>query len=158
MLCDTFMYHLPGTKTVLLECDRLFATDLMKHLRKYLLRTPLRMENLTEKYSVRVTPQQTPGSSVIFGFNDPRSATMGFRSIIGFEGKRTIVPNGSLIQLAALDEAMEDTYRRMRIESCIAEGIQDIVPNVSLPLESNLDYMNGGWFRIMWLPRAKSNS
>lgn len=38
-----------------------------------------------------------------------------------------------------------DAYRGLRIQLGISEGKTDHILEKSLPLESNLDYTNGGW-------------
>lgn len=43
-----------------------------------------------------------------------------------------------------LPEMSEQQYAAYRYELGVPEGVSDIAPNDSFPLESNFDYLNGG--------------
>ncbi|KAI9225001.1 hypothetical protein BC828DRAFT_372065 [Blastocladiella britannica] len=131
------------------------------HLRRYRLRTKVEIEDVSEKWDVwaawgpRVCQLWTrdavaggvPATALVvrdqqpvadIGCYDPRWAGLGVRAV---------VPKGSRPSaLAEINEVPEMEHTLHRLVHGIPEGT-DYATNVSLPLESNLDYMNAIDFR-----------
>ena len=59
-------------------------------------------------------------------------------------GKWDLDIGAILSQVGDFKELSSEEYTIRRILNGIPEGIEDMWPEQSLPLESNFDYMNGG--------------
>jgi folate-binding Fe-S cluster repair protein YgfZ len=91
---------------------------------------------------------------------DTRARGMGWRLISDLDGDREAVGNSfahiftntRIVVPASLpadaQRVDESHYHLHRILLGVPEGVSDLVPGVSLPLESNLDYMGGSQSRF----------
>ncbi|XP_056408266.1 putative transferase CAF17, mitochondrial, partial [Hyla sarda] len=130
-----------GSPDFLLECDATAVDAIQRHLQVY---------NIRKKVELRLCPElsvwavikdtQDPVQEVLPGallcVPDPRGPLMGCRLVA--ETGRDV---RDLLQGTELGSVWE--YNRYRYQHGIAEGVKDLPPNVALPLESNLVYMNG---------------
>ncbi|TPX45783.1 aminomethyltransferase [Synchytrium endobioticum] len=147
----------------ILDVDACAVTGLMDHLSKYKLRSKLKITNASSQYracqawgptiksiwsgGVKTDTQQTMmplGGMVLhprfcdIGGVDHRMENMGLRVLLPVDTARFPV-------LAT--QVSEEEYTLRRILYGIPEGMNDFFTGASLPLESNLDYMQGVDFR-----------
>lgn len=128
----------------LIEVDANEAERLEKHIRRYKLRA---------KFDVRLLPPsevsvwhlwddfapgslesdlaRVVGSSILL--RDPRAPGLGLR----------LLQAGDKLPSAELEQRSEDAYRIRRYLRGVPEGQDEIVREHALPLESNMDIMNG---------------
>lgn len=131
MLYDTFIYP-TSEDSFYLDVDSRISDKVVALCKKYQLRSKVRVKSVdgAAVYSSSDVPESSLASMV-----DPRVP-----SELGL-GQR-------IISATKLDPtATEEEYTRKRYELGVPEGIEDLWPEKSLPLESNLDYMNGVNFR-----------
>lgn len=81
--------------------------------------------------------ESSVGSTLMVAGRDPRSEGMQFRFLA--DTARVQMPSPFTQPGRA-----EELYTLHRIWQGVGEGIDDMVPDSSIPLEVNLDYMNGG--------------
>ncbi|KAJ3045436.1 ccr4 associated factor [Rhizophlyctis rosea] len=140
--------------TFLLDVDSRAIPALQAHLKKYLLRSKLTVQDASSRY--RVWQVWGPSTSLLWthfvpketkalplggavpkdrfcdvGCKDPRHPDLGLRVVMETDGKK----------------ASAEDYTLRRILNGIPEGVDDLFTGASLPLESNLDYMSGVDFR-----------
>jgi folate-binding protein YgfZ len=108
---------------LLLDCEADRIDDLMKRLKMFRLRSRVEIADVTQGRTVRVS--STP---VAKAYADPRDAGLGYRR---FEDANTAV-DGSFAE-----------YDRLRISLGIPDGSRDMAPGEALPLENNIDVLNG---------------
>jgi len=156
--------HLPHGGGFLIDVDADGADALMRHIRRHKLRSKLECTLLDpEEWTVCASyddgsdsalagyPEwafsseadqstESPRSVLTYPARDPREAGLGFRFIIQTKElysrnneKKTFVP--------------EDAYRLRRYAFGIPEGSSEVVREQALPLEANMDVMNGVDFR-----------
>ncbi|ORY43789.1 Aminomethyltransferase folate-binding domain-containing protein [Rhizoclosmatium globosum] len=148
----------------LIDVDARAAEPLLKHLKKYALRAKISLDDVSNEYQVhqawgpqaaglwsRFVPRgdgakSLPVGSVVprdrafeIGLKDPRHPDLGVRYLLPASAKASLP--------STFAEASELEYKIHRILNGIPEGMDDIFPNVSLPLESNFDLMGGVDFR-----------
>ncbi|KAK8022378.1 Aminomethyltransferase folate-binding domain-containing protein [Apiospora rasikravindrae] len=171
VLYDVFVYpdtlglgpsDSPAGSSFLIECDDSRAGALMRHLKKYKLRSKFKFQLLEPEeclvwqawddatFSSRQngTPEDGANNKIVTDFlpdqkgqivlRDPRSPTMGLRVL----GRGNDAP--PRVQ-AELSDA--DAYRIRRYLDGVAEGATEIQPDAALPLEANMDWMGGIDFR-----------
>ncbi|ELR18812.1 glycine cleavage Tprotein (aminomethyl transferase) domain containing protein [Acanthamoeba castellanii str. Neff] len=160
-----------GEQTFLVECDARAAPGLVVHLRRYRLRahvdiTPPAQRPAADEWAVgavltRGHVQSSSSSSSSGGgsgeatpsprdsllqclrshapslpcFADPRTAAMGIR--VYHRRSSSFAPPPGLAEASAKE------YRLHRILHAVPEGIDELEPNVAVPLECNLDALNG---------------
>ncbi|KAJ3086827.1 ccr4 associated factor [Quaeritorhiza haematococci] len=168
VLYDAFIYPKNvGTEfprpTFLVETDARITQDLLKHMKRYLLRTKVRITDMSNEYTVwqawgpttlrlwgnyvpTAIAHKLPAGGVVpkdrfcdIGTKDPRHLDMGLRFVLGRDQKPPL-PN----TFAMVDP---DEYTLRRILYGIPEGSDELFIGNSLPLESNFDYMRGVDFR-----------
>ena len=156
--------HLPHGGGFLIDVDADGADALVRHIRRHKLRSKLECTLLDpEEWTVCASyddgsdsalagyPEwafsseadqstESPRSVLTYPARDPREAGLGFRFIIQTKElysrnneKKTFVP--------------EDAYRLRRYAFGIPEGSSEVVREQALPLEANMDVMNGVDFR-----------
>ncbi|ORX62755.1 Aminomethyltransferase folate-binding domain-containing protein [Hesseltinella vesiculosa] len=164
MLYDVFVYPINAGENFphprfILDYGSSDAADLFKHLKRYLLRSKVKMRPATEEYDLyHIWSKPAPSSSSHFqvpvgglikkdnrltdiGCLDPRVPGFGYRAVLPKDKDiKTVVPSD-------FTELPSSEYTIRRILHGVPEGVDDIWPEQSLPLECNLDYMNGVDFR-----------
>ena len=131
--------------SVLLECDRKSKSNIIKLLKMYKLRKKVQIspeddvqvfqllapdvEDIEEVKSL-IQPDYAATTSV---FRDPRLADLGYRCLAV-----TANPFSNNIDISSPVD-----YHRKRYDFGIPEGIDEIKSGKLLPLETNIDFMNG---------------
>ncbi|KAI7866645.1 hypothetical protein BDF14DRAFT_1882423 [Spinellus fusiger] len=136
MLYDAFIYPMHNNSaTWIIECSESQKDALSQHLKRYLLRSKVKIEDVTHEYGVWSLWGPDPSNKVTGGY-DTRAPGMGYRAIL---------PKEQDIQniLTASNEVHEEEYTIRRLLKGVPEGPNDVWPEQSLPLEANLDYMHG---------------
>ncbi|KAI1318012.1 ccr4 associated factor [Mortierella claussenii] len=146
----------------LIECDARALPELHKHIARFVLRSKVKMVGVTEAFDVysvlddspvravnssdEIAPDRTMvmerigNMNATIGMLDNRADTrMGYRAVVP-KGQRLSLPEG--YKQGTLEE-----YHVRRIINGVPEGVDDFIAGTSLPLECNLDYMNGVDFR-----------
>ncbi|RCI04707.1 ccr4 associated factor [Rhizopus stolonifer] len=158
MLYDTFIYpvnsgvNFPHPK-FMIDCPASNTSTFMRHLKRYILRSKVKARDCSEEYQLWHVwgHHETLDPALVkkerrlsdIGCTDPRMPGFGYRAVLKKEQAiEHILPTSGHFE--PLD-ASEYTIRRMLYG--IPEGVDDLWPEISLPLESNLDYMNGVDFR-----------
>ncbi|ORZ00538.1 hypothetical protein BCR43DRAFT_511533 [Syncephalastrum racemosum] len=166
MLYDAFVYpvnvgvNFPHPKFII-ECPASATQSLLKHLKRYILRSKVKIRDVTEEYTPwsvwgdalnhehASTMDKVPAGLLVkkdtrlsdIGCHDPRVPGFGYRAVLpNTQDIQSILPG-------SFEELSSDEYTIRRILNGIPEGTQDMWPEQSLPLEANLDYMNGVDFR-----------
>ncbi|KAK7960795.1 Aminomethyltransferase folate-binding domain-containing protein [Apiospora saccharicola] len=149
----------------LIECDDARAGALLRHLKKYKLRSKFKIQLLEPEECVVWQAWNDAAFAAVAGHNgtaedanhsilitdllpdqqgkivlrDPRSPTMGLR-VLGRPGSSS----DPQVQAEPSDAA---AYRIRRYLDGVAEGAAEILPDAALPLEANMDWMGGIDFR-----------
>ncbi|XP_070582270.1 putative transferase CAF17 homolog, mitochondrial [Ptychodera flava] len=123
-----------------LECDANVVDELQKHLKTYKLRKKVVVTNVSSEYEAWAVYNNGGAidftSSPPISVADPRVPSVGHRLLVQ---KNMSLPDMDS-NLCEVPLTEYDTHRYLH---GIPEGIKDLPPGNSLPLESNLDYMNG---------------
>lgn len=156
VLFDAFIYA-ENTTSFIVETDAAVSVDAAAHIKKYMMRSKLKLEPLEDQVWQAWGPTSTSiweqdsnptGSDVYIprngisdiGCKDPRHKSLGIR-FVSTDGT-------FLFTLANLPPSFTqesyDTYLHTRILLGIPEGSHDFIWGQSLPLESNLDSLSGG--------------
>ncbi|KAI9348949.1 hypothetical protein DFJ73DRAFT_960107 [Zopfochytrium polystomum] len=147
----------------LIDCDDRAVEPLMKHLKRYILRSKVSLRdvssevvltqawgpnaaslwgNYVEPGAARKQPAGgvvPKGSFVDVGCRDPRMSDMGVRFVVPADAKVPLP--------ATFTEASPEEYTLRRILLGIPEGVDDVASAQALPMESNFDLMSGVDFR-----------
>ena len=124
-LHDFFLYP-QSDGTVLMDVMRARANDLMAKLKLYKLRSDVAMELLDDEWSVWTMWDAEATTGML---PDPRLAALGFR----------MVAKKDAITLPALPTG---NYHAHRITLGVSEGIYDLIPEKSFPMEYGLEAFN----------------
>jgi len=135
------------SSSVLLECDRKSKVSIMKLLKMYKLRKKVQISTEDdikvfhllapdiagdiEEVKSLIQPDHAASTSV---FRDPRLAALGYRCLAA-----TANPFSNNIDISSSPVH----YHRKRYDFGIPEGIDEIKSGNLLPLETNIDFMNG---------------
>ncbi|KAI9672004.1 MAG: ccr4 associated factor [Trizodia sp. TS-e1964] len=166
ILNDAFIYHTnhsqsfrssipqtadPADPSYLIEVDSAEAAKLAKHIKRYKLRSKFDVRLLDEgeweawslwtpptdrwtPHAIPPDPSAAPTQKYI-GCEDTRAPRLG---------KRIVVQGGSAPEaLGKLEETSLDAYTVRRMLYGVPEGQAELLPEVALPLESNIDLMGG---------------
>lgn len=173
VLHDVFIYPMPQDGAAsgaddaawLIEVDKAEVTNLLKHLKKHKLRAKFTMRALDDgersvwaSWNDEAEPRWTaynletdlpapfsPSSSTIAGCVDTRAPGLGSRFLTpGTDDLRTHFPDES--QLPGREVPLA-TYNLRRILHGVAEGQGEIIRESALPMECNMDMMQGIDFR-----------
>jgi folate-binding protein YgfZ len=141
VLFDLLLYPLLNN-SYYLECDSRIRNNLITHLRKYALRAKVKFAPVDDHRVWALFPGQPSTPPVetterkFILSPDPRSRSFGTRVILPSQMSPShLWPNTEIVDIGI--------YHRHRMVSGIPEGSDDIISGRSLPLECNLDYMNG---------------
>ncbi|KAK3401043.1 hypothetical protein B0T20DRAFT_159890 [Sordaria brevicollis] len=147
----------PGKQSFLIEVDANEAVTLHKHIKRYKLRSKFNLKLLEPEeralyhtwndvadesggpWSKLVDEVQKDGSAK--AVPDPRVPAFGSRVIVNQASSSSSSP------LSTGDLTPESTYHLRRFLLGIPEGQSEIISGTALPLESNMDVMNGIDFR-----------
>lgn len=148
MLADVFIHRSTplddGSPRWLLDLDSRILPDLLGFIKKFKLRSKVKLLDVTESHSViqawgsGPTAQNTPASVSEMMSLDPRCPTIGLRGIISSD-----IP----LALDGTETVDAEQYTVHRILNGVGEGSLDFPSGSSLPLENNLDYTSGVDFR-----------
>ncbi|RWA11873.1 hypothetical protein EKO27_g3246 [Xylaria grammica] len=159
VLHDVFIYPAPpgsgGEPHFMIEVDVTQLTTLLKHLRRYKLRSKISLR-VVEEDEMSVWQIWNDGKETQFASHTDKLAKKGGRSImipdlrapdIGYR----VLAVGPDLNMQALGLPSEPTdevaYRVRRYLRGIPEGSAEIIPAQALPQESNMDVMGGIDFR-----------
>ena len=136
ILYDTLIYRdEPGN--YLIECDAACSKDLASHLTRFRVRRKV-VVSLEESLKTLVLYDQPPESfqdeNVIIA-RDPRTRDLGWRVIANLENSQQLRNQ--------LQMTEEDLYTELKYKLGIGEGITDLPPASSFPLECNCYYLHG---------------
>ncbi|KAL7935987.1 hypothetical protein V8C35DRAFT_321025 [Trichoderma chlorosporum] len=150
VLHDVFIYPVRGAPGgsaqegdgFLIEVDAAQINALSKYIKRYKLRAKVAFRALESgEISVWHAWNDTPGSQLNITPNesrivleDPRAPGLGYR-IIQLAGQKAPEVD--------IDQTSEDAYTIRRYLHGVAEGQDEILREQALPLESNMEYMNG---------------
>ncbi|PWY97131.1 Aminomethyltransferase folate-binding domain-containing protein [Testicularia cyperi] len=149
MLADSFLHRLESNSSTaddvrwMLDIDSRSLSSLLTFIKKFKLRSKVKLRDVTDEFAVLQawSLHQDP-TRWEDGAEDPRMPGMGFRAVV----PKSIDPAA----LAAQSEAQlveGDEYTIHRFLNGVGEGALDFPESTSLPLENNIDYMNGVDFR-----------
>jgi mRNA-decapping enzyme subunit 2 len=155
VLNDVFIYPARGSSEdpgYLIEVDEAEVTSLLKHLKKHKLRAKLSLRALDDgersvwatwdeldrpkwtAYNLEPDGRERNGRSSV-GCVDNRAPGFGSRLLVSGEGR---LPEGM-----PCEEVQLSTYTLRRILHGVPEGQAEILRESGLPMESNIDMMNG---------------
>ncbi|KAF8943846.1 ccr4 associated factor [Haplosporangium gracile] len=169
VMYDVFIHPVNETKegsdpAYLIECDARALPELHKHIARFVLRSKVKMVGVTESFDVySVLDDQSaadaasngdattpPSNEAVVERLGKMNATIGMydNRAVNHMGYRVIVPKGQSLSLPeGYRQGTLEEYHVRRIVNGVPEGIDDFIAGTSLPLECNLDYMNGVDFR-----------
>lgn len=144
MLADVFIHRQPsladGSPSWLLDIDSRTLPSLLSFIKKFKLRSKVKLTDVSAEYHVvqawSPSSVQVPSTIAEQLSLDPRCPTIGYRGVL---------PSSSSLDFGVTVPG--DEYTRHRIINGVGEGALDFPEGSSLPLENNLDYMNGVDFR-----------
>lgn len=152
VLYDTMLYKdktSSQTPSFIVECDKNVVNSLSKLLKMYKLRSKVSISSLEDVVPWVVFSNDQDDSPlpditsdhVISVGKDPRTKHLGWRLLVS-QGATPL----ELLQGAT--EGDQAAYEIHRVKLGISEGTDEIKPGVALPLEYNLDYVNGGNYTL----------
>ncbi|KAF8933288.1 ccr4 associated factor [Dissophora ornata] len=158
VMYDVFIHPTNASKddaesAFLIECDARALPELHKHIARFVLRSKVKMVGVTESFDVysvlddRNSGDTSEDNATIKDLLANMNAAIGMRDNRADKlmGYRVIVPKGQLLSLPeGYRQGTLEEYHVRRIINGIPEGVDDFIAGTSLPLECNLDYMNGG--------------
>ncbi|KAI0194422.1 hypothetical protein EV127DRAFT_422309 [Xylaria flabelliformis] len=163
VLHDVFVYPVPsgsgGDPHFMIEVDAAQLTTLLKHLKRYKLRSKIFLRAIEEdEMSVWQLWNDAEATQDAGGLarNDGRSVMipdfrapgMGYRVLtVGADLNVQVLDLPSELQPAADGKTDESAYRVRRYLRGVPEGSAEIIPAQALPQESNMDLMGGIDFR-----------
>ncbi|KAJ2882253.1 ccr4 associated factor [Coemansia aciculifera] len=140
MVADAFVYTVADG--FLIEVDARVSGRVLKALQFYRLRAKVTIRDMSAEHTVwSVWGPDTPSVSATgaaAGAEDRRAPLMGQRLVMPVDHKPSLP--------AQFEERSDSEAKMRRILKGVAEGADDFVPGVSVPLECNLDYMGGVHF------------
>lgn len=142
ILYDSIIYKTSSPdenkEAFLIECDNSIASNLAKHLKLYRVRRKIDISVSDELnlWCLQEPSKEVKSSSGLAVFTDPRLKDVGLRII-------TAKDQNIKDSLGSIQEGTLDDYATHRYKLGICEGIVDLPPEKSFPLEANCDYMHG---------------
>lgn len=134
VLYDTIIYNSHEKGSYLIECDTKCSSALVKHLSMYRVRRKVSVA-LNESLKSWVffnQPQESFCNGAIVT-KDPRTCELKWR----------VIASPGQIEESNLRFVAEDEYTKLRYQLGIGEGVTDLPPGKSFPLECNCDYLHG---------------
>lgn len=133
----------------LIECDNTAVSSLQKHLKMFKLRKKITIEDINNDVKLFVLTQSSDTTlpfnilnkdNVNF-YNDPRLSDLGCRVIA--PSSLAVSEVASVIGNDISIRDNEDEYKYFRYGLGVSEGVTDVTPGTSFPLEANCDYLHG---------------
>jgi folate-binding protein YgfZ len=136
ILYDSIIYK-KSNEEFLIECDSEISSNLVRHLKLYRVRrkVDIHVSDEHDLYCLRAD-SKIKASDKISIYEDPRLKDIGQRIVTS---KDYDLKN----DLKGIEEGDINEYTSHRYKFGVGEGIVDLIPEKSFPLESNCDYMNG---------------
>ncbi|XP_076829516.1 iron-sulfur cluster assembly factor IBA57, mitochondrial [Brachyhypopomus gauderio] len=151
-LYDLIIYSLnepsEDLHNVLLECDSSVVDDITRHLKTYKIRRRVTVDTRADLSLWALLPRDThtapggpepeasPADKGLVLVGDPRTRLMGWRLVTS--------SNDSPVDfIGGCQQGETDEYHGHRYRIGLPEGVRDLPPGEALPLESNLEFMNG---------------
>lgn len=145
MLADVFIHRQQpledGSPRWLLDLDSRTLPSLLSFIKKFKLRSKVKLVDVSSEYNVvqAWSSSSPPPAQLAERLSvDPRCPTIGLRGVL---------PAAELDLGDTVTAVESQEYTLHRIVNGVAEGALDFPEASSLPLENNLDYMNGIDFR-----------
>ncbi|KAG7269296.1 hypothetical protein CRUP_008907 [Coryphaenoides rupestris] len=145
-LYDIILYSLKDAtgSSLLLECDSTVKDKLLRHLTVYKIRRKVEISTCGDLSPWAVLPKRKNSEVPVISspkkapvcVTDPRTEAMGWRLMLDSQ----VDP---LAVIASCQRGDTEEYHRHRYSIGLPEGVKDLPPEVALPLESNLVYMEG---------------
>jgi len=135
---DLFLYKLSEESSLLIDLHKDSLKSVVKVLNRYKLRSKIDIKDVSDEYSVLYSSTDTldddafPSRKHIF--KDPRHASLGYRCLV--EVAPSELPSNLL-------EDAPTYHTRLRYTLGIPEGDDEIPSGKAIPLEYNLDALNG---------------
>lgn len=151
VLYDTIIYKPqaknPEHEEFLIECDSQIVSNLTKHLKLYRVRRKIDINDVSDELNLwflqqTINTKLPEANNIVSISTDPRMKDFGIRLITVKDDK---IENS--LKGLQLKEISYDEYTQNRYKLGICEGIVEIPPEKSFPLESNCDYMHGVSFQ-----------
>lgn len=155
VLYDSIIYRTPEPNTYLIECDKFISNELRRHLRLYRVRRNIQIDAVDGEYRpwivfnpvgsvVRMDSSVQVGKEVI-STPDPRIRDLGTRVITKSDKTWKDLANmfSKSGDITVAKPTNDCNYRMHRYRYGVGEGVQDLPPGKSFPLEANCDYMHG---------------
>lgn len=148
MLADIFIHAQPalpdGSPRWLLDLDSRTLPSLLGFVKKFKLRSKVTLRDASAEHHVVQSWSSSPSSiapeEVVRRLSaDPRCPDIGYRGVLS--ASQDLALGGET------QEVEGEQYTVHRILNGVGEGALDFPEGSSLPLENNLDYMNGVDFR-----------
>ena len=147
MLADAFIHRQPaledGSPRWLLDVDSRTLPSLLAFIKKFKLRSKVKLTDVSAQHQVVQVWHSSASSQPSQAISeklalDPRCPAIGYRGVLSSDSDLT---------LGGVNVVEGEEYTLHRILNGIGEGSLDFPVGSSLPLENNLDYMNGVDFR-----------
>lgn len=130
VITDAFVTPSLDLQELFIDCEEGVCTMLESHLKRYNLRGHISITNVSDRYRISTTSTTTTTTTLD---NNVQILAKGLDARFNDEWDRLIVD--------ASVSPVQDIPEMERIIRGIASAPHDITPNVSFPLESNLDLM-----------------
>ncbi|KAF9361088.1 ccr4 associated factor [Mortierella sp. AD094] len=144
VMYDVFIHPANASKdvdpTFLIECDARALPELHKHIARFVLRSKVKLMGVTESFDVySVLDDSHHQDSTL-----DQEPAHNNAEVMERLGKM----HASIVSLPeSYKQGTLEDYHVRRIINGVPEGIDDFIAGTSLPLECNIDYMNGVDFR-----------
>lgn len=137
ILYDAIIYPHKQSGSYLVECDSGCSENLAKHLSMFKVRRKVTV-GVDESLRPWVFFDQPPEdlSRQAITSTDPRVKELGWRVLIDSSKNPSQLVNNLHVEKT-------DRYTELRYQLGVGEGLQDMVPGTSFPLECNCDYLHG---------------
>ena len=129
-----------------LDHDPSVSVELVKHLRRFVLRSKVKIEDVSPDYAVSaVWPADGSDASALSITRDERTPNIGWRAV---HGRADQAWTGEQLAERLGAEVVDDrAYQVHRILEGVPEGPDDFVAASTIPLEANLDYTGASALR-----------
>ncbi|ESO93946.1 hypothetical protein LOTGIDRAFT_182349 [Lottia gigantea] len=143
VLYDLLLYYIPSEtcdentlpSTVWIECDSQIKDELIQTIKKYKIRKKVTISDISKDFNIYTSQSlpAVPNTNIRLATVDPRIPELGYRVLVTSDYSTD----------DSINIEDEVKYRELRYRLGIGEGIVDIPPGNSFPLESNLVFLKG---------------